>query len=79
MTVVPTDANCSVAGGLVAEPEARTRSNVVIIVYPGVRQRLYEPTARRDSPATPDQEDIAFLHACRPRLADQLDRESERK
>ncbi len=76
MTIVPTDANCSVAGGLAAEPKARTKSNVVIIVYPGARQRLYEPTARLDSPPTPEEEDIAFLYACRPRLADQLDRES---
>lgn len=79
MTVVPTDAYCSVAGGLAAKPSARTKSNVVIIVYPGARQRLYEPTARRDSPVTPEEEDIAFLSACRPRLADQLDRETESK
>lgn len=76
MTVVATDANSSVAGGLAPEPEARKKSNVVIIVSPGARQRFYEPTARLDPPPTPEEEDVAFLHACRPRLADQLDRES---
>lgn len=74
MTVVTTDANCAVAGGLTSEPKAPKRD--LIIVSPGAQQTFYLPTAQPDSFATPEEEDLTFLYACRPRLAEQLDRES---